>query len=104
MTENVVELSKREQIILLGCLNDASGYPYQKYNPHVEENKERFKKLFDKLYQDGKIDLGKIDLALLSLKQTLNHMDQYTLFATQDDVTLKEINDLVVKLQSMKKE
>lgn len=96
--DDTLNLNKREISIILGCLNDAIGYPYQKYEPGVESKSEDFKVLFDKIHKNGKIESEDVSLVLLTLEQAFKHMDQDTLFATQDDVTLQEIDILIKKL------
>ncbi len=95
-------VNEREFIIILGALNQASGYPYQKFLDGVLDDRNRFSILHEELFQDEAIRDLYIDDVLLALKQEVYDMDQYDLFAIQDDVTLEEVGELVKKIGEYK--
>jgi hypothetical protein len=100
MKEPNIQLSVRETAVLMGFLNDASGYPYQNYEKEVLENKEEFNRLFDVIYKNNALERADINLAILALKQAYKHQDENTLRALHDDVTKKEIQSLLIKLNN----
>jgi len=94
-----INLTKRELSIILGCLNDASGYPYKDFDNGVSEKKEEFVKLFNKIHKEEQVESLDKSSVLLALKQAFNHMDQKTLYALHDDVEVEEIGNLIEKLE-----
>ena len=94
------DLTNRELSIILGSLNDASGYSYRDFDNGVSENKEEFVKLFDKIHKVKQVESGDKPHVLFALKQTFNHMDQKTLYALHDDVQVEEIGNLIEKLET----
>ena len=110
MSKEAINLTEREYIILLGCLNDASSYPFNMGQVDgFLENRPRFGLLWDRIYKNHRkshkvgIEVEDIELAVLALKQVYTYMDQYTLFATQDDVTLEEVKVFLNKFSEFKK-
>jgi len=98
-----IQLSTRETAVLMGFLNDASGYPYQNYERGILENKKEFNKLFDVVYKNHTLKQKDIALAILALEQAYKHQDQNTLWALHDDVTLEEIEKLIKKISKCPK-
>jgi hypothetical protein len=100
----MIDLTNREIVVLLGLLNDASGYPYDNYEPGVKENKEKFTELFDKVYKNNLLEYDGLPLAVLALTQAArHHIDGGDLVAIHDNVTLEEINKLLKKLEGISK-
>ncbi len=95
----MINLTQRERAVLLGCLNDSSGYPYQKYKKSVKENVDNFVKLFDKILKTKSLYEEDCYIAILAVSQTHKYMDRSTLIALHDDVSVKEIKLLLDKLK-----
>lgn len=95
-----MKLEERDIAVLMGCLNDALGYPYKVYDNDIREKSTDFQILFDKIRTIKKMEKEDIPIALLALTQSLLHMDSQTLIALHDDVTLQEIESLISKIKS----
>lgn len=99
-----VDITHSEWAVILGCLNDASGFPYEEYETGVKENNGNFISLRKKLYKDKSIRIEDISLVLLALRQTYKHMCQYELYSIHNYDTLEQVGDLIEKLKKQSPE